>query len=174
LAGGVRVAESPNEVVSVTRQILKLSIGDLPVNRVIIVRKVEVAQEYYLSIAVDGYYGIPVAILSLEGGVSINRIAQERPEVLVSRRISISKGFTSAKTTDSYLILLFAPNNWPSITSIITSMLICKMVVKLPFLHALTARADMVPTSPLTDQVYCDASSVTMLPKVSLVFADMV
>ena len=96
LAGGVRVAESPNEVVSVTRQILKLSIGDLPVNRVIIVRKVEVAQEYYLSIAVDGYYGIPVAILSLEGGVSINRIAQERPEVLVSRRISISKGFTSS------------------------------------------------------------------------------
>jgi len=96
LAGGVRVAKSPDEVISVTRQILELSIGGLPVDRVIIVRKVEVAQEYYLGITVDGYYGAPVAILSLEGGVSINRIAQERPEVLVSKRISISKGFTSS------------------------------------------------------------------------------
>lgn len=96
LAGGVRVAKSPDEVISATRQIFKLSIGDLPVDRVIIVRKVEAAQEYYLGITVDGYYGTPIAILSLEGGVSINRIAQERPEVLVSKHISISKGFTSS------------------------------------------------------------------------------
>jgi len=96
LAGGVRVAKSPDEVISVARKIFKLSIGGLPVERVIIVREVEIAQEYYLGIIVDGYYGTPMAILSLEGGVSINKIAQERPEVLVSKRISISQGFTAS------------------------------------------------------------------------------
>jgi succinyl-CoA synthetase beta subunit len=96
LAGGVRVAKSPDEVISVTRQIFKLSIGDMPVDRVAIVREVEIAQEYYLAITVDGYYGTPMAILSLEGGVSINKIAQELPEVLVSKRISISHGFTAS------------------------------------------------------------------------------
>jgi succinyl-CoA synthetase beta subunit len=96
LAGGVRFAKSPDEVISVTRQIFKLTIGGLPVDRVIIVKKVETAQEYYLGITVDGYYGTPTAILSLEGGVSINKIAQERPEVLVSKRISISQGLTSS------------------------------------------------------------------------------
>jgi len=96
LAGGVQVANSPDEVISVTRQIFKLSIGGLPVDRVIIVRKVETAQEYYLGITVDGYYGTPIAILSLEGGVSINKVAQERPEVLVSKHISISQGLTSS------------------------------------------------------------------------------
>ncbi len=94
LAGGVRVAKSPDEVISVTRKIFKLSIGDMPVDRVIIVKKAEIAQEYYLGITVDGYYGTPMAILSLEGGVSINKIAQERPEVLVNKRISISQGLT--------------------------------------------------------------------------------
>jgi succinyl-CoA synthetase beta subunit len=96
LAGGVRFAKSPTEVISVTRQIFKLTIGGLPVERVIVVRKVETAQEYYLGITVDGYHGTPTAILSLEGGVSINKIAQERPEVLVSKRISISQGLISS------------------------------------------------------------------------------
>jgi succinyl-CoA synthetase beta subunit len=96
LAGGVRFAESPDEVISVARQIFKLTIGDLPVDRVMVARKIETAQEYYLGITVDGYHGTPTAILSLEGGVSINKIAQERPEVLVSKRISISQGLTSS------------------------------------------------------------------------------
>jgi succinyl-CoA synthetase beta subunit len=96
LSGGVKTANTPEEVVKAATKIFKLSIGGLPVDRVMVAREVKTAQEYYLGISVDGYYGTPVAILSLEGGVSINKIAQERPEVLVSRHISISRGFSES------------------------------------------------------------------------------
>jgi succinyl-CoA synthetase beta subunit len=96
LAGGVKTANTLEEVVKSATKIFKLSIGGLPVDRVMVAKEVKTTQEYYLGISVDGYYGTPVAILSLEGGVSINKIAQERPEVLVSRHISISRGFTES------------------------------------------------------------------------------
>lgn len=97
LAGGVQTAQSLDEVEKVTSRILGLSIGDLPVQQVMVVRKVESAREFYLGVTVDEYHGTPVAILSAEGGVSINRIAQERPEAVVSRPVSIINGLSPSE-----------------------------------------------------------------------------
>jgi succinyl-CoA synthetase beta subunit len=92
LAGGVKTAETLEDVEKAANRILASQIRDLPVNLIMVSRGVEVAQEFYLAITVDDYRGYPLAILSAEGGVSINRIAEERSEVIVSRPVSISKG----------------------------------------------------------------------------------
>jgi len=92
LAGGVETAESLDDVQRASSRILGLSIGGLPVQQVMVNQKVEIAREFYLGITVDDYHGTPLAILSAEGGVSINKIAQERSESFVSRPVSISKG----------------------------------------------------------------------------------
>lgn len=60
--------------------------------QVMVARKVETAREFYLGVTVDEYRGTPVAILSAEGGISINAIAKNRPESVVSRPVSITKG----------------------------------------------------------------------------------
>lgn len=92
LAGGVKTAQSLDEVEKAASHILDSSIRGLPVQQVMVARKVETAREFYLGITVDEYRGTPMAILSAEGGVSINEIANNRPESVVSRPVSITKG----------------------------------------------------------------------------------
>jgi len=94
LSGGVQIAESLDQAEEVTRQILGLSIGGLPVNRVMVTQKVETLREYYLGVTIDEYYGMPVVILSTEGGVSVNKAVRDRSESVVSRRVSITSGFS--------------------------------------------------------------------------------
>ena len=97
LAGGVQTARSPEQVEAAARHILGLSIGGFPVHQVALVREVTATREFYLSVTVDEYRGTPVAILSAEGGVSINKIAWERPESIASMPVSISKGLSSSE-----------------------------------------------------------------------------
>lgn len=99
LAGGVEPAESLDEVEAVSRRILGSTIRGLPVHRLLVAPKIETGQEFYLGITLDDYNGTPLAILSTEGGVSINKTALERAETVVSMPVSISKGLdlTEAK-----------------------------------------------------------------------------
>ncbi len=98
LAGGVKTVHSLDEVQPTAERILNTKIRDLPVRRVMVAASVEVAREFYLGVTVDDYRGMPLAILSAEGGVSINRIAQERAESVVSRPVSISRGLELSDT----------------------------------------------------------------------------
>ncbi|MFC2038312.1 succinate--CoA ligase subunit beta [Chloroflexota bacterium] len=99
MAGGVKSATTLEEVKLVAGRILGSQIRGLPVDKLMISESVDVFQEFYLAITLDDYRGHPLAIISAEGGVTINNIAQERSEVVVSRAVSISRGldFTQAR-----------------------------------------------------------------------------
>jgi succinyl-CoA synthetase beta subunit len=92
LAGGVQTAYSLEQVEEEARRILGLSIRGWPVQQVMITPKVDSVREFYLAVTIDEYHGTPVAVLSAAGGVSVNRIALERPEEVASRYISVIKG----------------------------------------------------------------------------------
>ena len=94
LAGGVQTAESLDQAEEVAQRILNCLIKGLPVHRVMVAQKVEVAQELYLGVTVDGYNGTPMAILSAAGGVSIEEVARAHPEQVVSRQVPITKGLS--------------------------------------------------------------------------------
>ncbi len=92
LAGGVKTAYSLDDVQKASSSIFDSSIRGLPVHRVLVVPSVATVREFYLGITVDDYRGTPLAILSAEGGVSINKIAQEHSEAVATRPVSISRG----------------------------------------------------------------------------------
>jgi len=94
VGGGVQIAESLDQVKEIAQRILGLSIGGLPVKRVMVAQKVETVREYYLGIAVDEYYGMPIVIISTEGGVSINKMVRDHSESVISRRVSINRGLS--------------------------------------------------------------------------------
>jgi succinyl-CoA synthetase beta subunit len=100
LAGGVGTAESIDEVRAVASRILGSSIRGLPVDRILVAPKIEGVREFYLSVTVDDYNGIPMAILSAEGGVDVNAIVREHAEAVVSRPVSISKGLDIDEARD--------------------------------------------------------------------------
>ncbi|MFC2011239.1 succinate--CoA ligase subunit beta [Chloroflexota bacterium] len=92
LAGGIKTAESLDEVETFTQRILSFPLRGYPVHKVIVTRKVEKVREYYLGVTIDGHRGTPVVILSTAGGVSIEGVARAHPELVISRHVPAIKG----------------------------------------------------------------------------------
>lgn len=79
-AGGVKIAKSKDEVSTHTENILKLTIKDYPVEKVIISQAVDIASEYYISFTIDRNSKSVILIMSAEGGMDIEEVADKTPE----------------------------------------------------------------------------------------------
>ncbi len=93
LAGGIRTASSPDELKEVAESLLGSDIKGLPVLKILVCEKVEVAKEFYVGITVDGYSGKPIIVVSTEGGVLIEETAKTSPEKIASIHIDPSFGY---------------------------------------------------------------------------------
>ena len=93
LAGGVRSASSPDELKEVAERLLASDIKGLPVLKILVCEKVEIAKELYLSITIDGYSGKPIVVASTEGGMLIEDTAKTSPEKIASTHIDSSFSF---------------------------------------------------------------------------------
>ncbi len=92
LAGGVETATTLDDVRKASQRILGSTIRGLEVHRILVAESVERAQEFYLGITVDDYHGTPLAVLTTQGGVSIEGIARTHPELVISRRVPAIEG----------------------------------------------------------------------------------
>ena len=81
-AGGIQIAENPDELISKGGEILSMSIKGLEVKRIFVTEKVEIEKEMYLSFTMDRKSKLGVLIFSPEGGVDINEIAENNPDKL--------------------------------------------------------------------------------------------
>jgi succinyl-CoA synthetase beta subunit len=93
LAGGIRTASSPDELKEVAESLLGSNIKGLPVLKILVCEKVEIAKELYVGITVDGYSGKPIIVVSTEGGVLIEETARTSPEKIASIHIDPSFGY---------------------------------------------------------------------------------
>jgi succinyl-CoA synthetase beta subunit len=89
-AGGVKLANSPDEAFEKARDILALTIKGLPVRKVLVAKAADIARELYLSIVLDRSKKLPLIMLSSEGGVDIEQVARETPEKIVRQSIPLS------------------------------------------------------------------------------------
>lgn len=92
LAGGIKTADSLTKVAEAAGDLLGSTIRGVVVRKVMVAQKVDVNREFYLGVTVDGYEGVPRAILSAEGGVSIEELARTQPEKIASIPVSIRDG----------------------------------------------------------------------------------
>src|SRR5436309_12088300 len=88
-AGGIKLAEGPEQALERAREILGLRIKGLAVRRVLVTRAAEIARELYLSIVLDRGRKLPLVMLSAEGGMDIEEVARTRPERIVRRPVPI-------------------------------------------------------------------------------------
>jgi len=75
-AGGVKLANGPDEAYEKASQILGMDIKGHTVHKVLIAAAVDIAQEYYLSYLVDRAGRQFMSICSVEGGVEIEAVAR--------------------------------------------------------------------------------------------------
>mgnify|MGYP001946355441 FL=1 len=79
-AGGVKLANSKDEVSLHAGNMLKMKIKDFPVTKVIISEAIDIKSEYYLSFTIDRNIKSVILIMSAEGGMDIEEIAASTPE----------------------------------------------------------------------------------------------
>jgi succinyl-CoA synthetase beta subunit len=92
-AGGIKFAENLEKAVLETKSLLNSKLKGHIVKSVLLEEKLKIKKEYYLGVTIDQSAGKPVVMFSTEGGVDVEEIAREKPEALVSRKVSISRGF---------------------------------------------------------------------------------
>ena len=98
-AGGVKVVHNPDDAATAAEAILKLTIKDLPVNRVMIAAGAKIAKEYYFSILLDRANRSYLSLCSVEGGMEIEELAVERPDALAKIEVDPLGGIDLAKAT---------------------------------------------------------------------------
>ncbi|MBV2141974.1 ADP-forming succinate--CoA ligase subunit beta [Falsochrobactrum sp. TDYN1] len=101
--GGVRLAKSVDEVVAHAKEMLGNTLvtkqtgeAGKQVNRLYIEDGADIERELYLSILIDRTVGRPAFVVSTEGGMDIEAVAEETPEKIITVAIDPAKGVTDA------------------------------------------------------------------------------
>ena len=99
-AGGVKLANGPDETEEKARQILGMDINGHTVHKVLIACASDIAQEYYLSYLLDRSARTFVAICSVQGGVEIEEVAHTSPESVARIPVDPLAGVDAAKAAE--------------------------------------------------------------------------
>jgi succinyl-CoA synthetase beta subunit len=92
-AGGIKLADGPDEAAKHAEEILGMDIRGHVVRRLWIEKASDIAKEYYLSITFDRGEKKPLFMFTKEGGIDIEEVAAERPEALVRLHVDPLEGF---------------------------------------------------------------------------------
>ena len=98
--GGVKLARSKEETLEQAKNILGMNLvtnqtgpGGRLVSRLLITEAVNIDQEYYLSLLIDRAVCKYVFVASTEGGMEIEKVAQEKPDSIIKIHVDPFSGF---------------------------------------------------------------------------------
>ena len=99
-AGGVKLADTPEDAQVKAEAILGMDIKGHTVHRVLITEASDIAEEYYVSFLLDRTNRSFLAMASVAGGVDIEEVAATRPEDLAKVPVDALKGVDEAKARE--------------------------------------------------------------------------
>jgi succinyl-CoA synthetase beta subunit len=92
-AGGIKLADSPEEAEARAAEILGMDIRGHTVRRIWVEQASEIAKEYYLSVTFDRSEKKPLFMFTTQGGVDIEEVAESSPEALARLHVDPLVGF---------------------------------------------------------------------------------
>jgi succinyl-CoA synthetase beta subunit len=98
--GGIKLASNPEEAEKIAEEMIGMTLvthqtgpeGKL-VKRILVEEALDIAQELYIGIVIDRAREEPVVMASSEGGVEIEKVAAETPELIFKEYINPATGF---------------------------------------------------------------------------------
>ena len=97
-AGGIKIATSEAEARQYADEILGMDLKGYTVEKVLVEAGVDFENELYVGITMDRGEGEPVAMVSTEGGVDIESVAETTPEKIVREHIDPAFGMHPYQT----------------------------------------------------------------------------
>jgi succinyl-CoA synthetase beta subunit len=92
-AGGIKLADGPEDAREKAEQILGLDIRGHVVRKLWIERASDIAKEYYLSLTFDRGAKKPLFMFTTQGGIDIEEVAEKHPDALVRLHVDPFEGF---------------------------------------------------------------------------------
>jgi succinyl-CoA synthetase beta subunit len=86
-AGGVKLADDPDQAAEAAAQILGMRIKDFTVRKVLIDEAVDIRDEIYLAMLIDRAKRSAMMMASAAGGMDIEQVAEETPEKILKVHI---------------------------------------------------------------------------------------
>ncbi len=99
-AGGVKLADSPDDAKGKAQAILGMDIKGHTVFKVLVTPAADIAEEYYVSFLLDRANRTFLAMASVEGGVEIEEVAATNPDALAMVRVDALEGCTPEKARE--------------------------------------------------------------------------
>jgi succinyl-CoA synthetase beta subunit len=121
-AGGVKLAETPDEAVARANDILGLDIKGHLVHKVLVTEASDIDTEYYVSFLLDRANRTYLAMASVEGGMEIEQLAVERPEALARVAVDAVKGVDQAKADEIVAAAGFPADVAPEVSRILVQL----------------------------------------------------
>ncbi len=98
--GGIKLANNPEEAEKIAKQMIGMTLvthqtgpeGKL-VKRILVEEALDIGRELYLGIVIDRASEAPVVMASSEGGVEIEKVAAETPELIFKEYVNPATGF---------------------------------------------------------------------------------
>lgn len=98
-AGGVKIASSKEEAENIIKNMLGMKLithqtagKAITVEEVLVEKASDIEREMYISVIMDRKINSPVIIASKEGGMSIEELAKEKPELIVKMPVDVESG----------------------------------------------------------------------------------
>jgi succinyl-CoA synthetase beta subunit len=127
--GGVKLVDSPEQAEEVAASLLgtrlvtnQTGANGVPVEKVMIAETLDIKDELYISIVVDGDLGAPVVMASTEGGMDIEEVAASTPEKIFRVAGDPLLGLTPYHARDIALALGVPAKSVRATTSLITNL----------------------------------------------------
>jgi len=93
-AGGIQLADTPEEARAHAENIIGMEIGGLTVGKVLVEERSNIKREFYAAVLNDPASKGPAVMFSTEGGMDIEDIAVNSPEKLQKAEVDIRAGFS--------------------------------------------------------------------------------
>ncbi len=91
-AGGIQFGDTPEQARAAAVKVLGMNIKGLTVEKVLVVSKLDIKEEYYLGIILDRTSQAPVVMVSKAGGIDIEEVAATTPEKIIKQPIDMHWG----------------------------------------------------------------------------------
>jgi len=86
-AGGILFAETREEAVEKADELFNKKIRGLEVEKILVAEKAEIEDEYYVGMVMDREKKRPTLIMTTEGGMNIEEVAEEYPNKIAKKPI---------------------------------------------------------------------------------------
>ncbi len=121
-AGGVKLADTPEDAQARAADILGMDIKGHTVHRVLVAQASDIAEEYYFSYLLDRANRSFLCMASVAGGVEIEEVAANNPDALARVPIDATKGVDEALAREIVTAARFPDDVADQVVSIAMSL----------------------------------------------------